>query len=157
MRPLQQEHLRPRGVAAKSSLIDGIIGPAFAAAVDDLAPEIIDKAFYPTALETKLEALRVLADHHAKIDLTHLLDRICDGAGGCERLTYSTPDGGTWAVSVLAQPDSHRTSYVVIETTPDGRLSRFEFSTWSNLGDMAVDSIRRYADVLDGITDDWED
>jgi hypothetical protein len=110
--------------------------------------------FYCTTLEYKQRTLlpNLVGAH---VDVSDLLDDICDGCGGCERMSYGSPDGTTLWVSVLRE-EGHRTHYVVLDV--DDNTFVLNAITCSLAGrDNASDSATVYAEVLEMVLDEWDE
>ena len=105
--------------------------------------------FYSTSFERKIEGLNELEGK--RVDIRDVLDAICDGAGGCERMSYGTPAGTTCWVSVLTE-HNWRTHYAYIEVSgdPHHAVADVLSTTWVSIGSMrwATDSVEAYAEVI---------
>lgn len=119
-----------------------------------------DYGFYSTSFQHKQAAIFNLPSTHA--DLVALLDDICDGCGGCERMSYSGPDGNDLWVSVFAE-EGDRVHYIVLEVKPsdDGTheiVDAIEMSRprWIT-GDDSQDSPSVYAAVLSEVIGSWDE
>lgn len=110
--------------------------------------ELIDRSFYSTNLATKEAALTRLISH--EFDPHALLDAICDGCGGCERLGLSTPNGRLAWISVLASVGDRRTRYVYLEFQGN-LLCRWEFMERPDQSDSATDDPATYIDVAQAV------
>ena len=110
--------------------------------------------FYSTTHEMKVNALKAMVGE--TINISEVLDSIADGAGGCERMSYSTPSGDTCWVSCMGHAVG-RTQVAYIEINADGVVT---FTTYCGLplaDEMSDDHPTRYAEVIAMVQEYRED
>ena len=121
--------------------------------------------FYCTSLDHRISVIKRLHNTKPVIDIHQLMNDIADGAGGCERMMYTTPEGNDGWVSVLGEAD-HRTWYVFVEvqgsnhagyeSVDAGRVVVACTGTHPHDGPDSTDSLASYVKFYEAVMDGYE-